>query len=624
MENIKSDGECNMIKSLKSKFLVTYVLLVLTIGLVGLTAVISIFKISKSINGLMIDNYKSIDTAKKMSSIIENQNDSIYIYINSNGASGSKDFYTYTADFYKWYSIEQNNITEKGEEAIVSKIKSDYTKYLNDFSKLSRYNLQKENYIILYQNIIKPDYDALKIDFDNLITINEKAMFNGKNNTNSIATNSMYLILVLSIATVSISILFSVYFLNRLLKPVNLLTETVKKVKEGDLNQTSPIISDDEIGTLAMEFNNMTRRLLEFEQSSKGKLMSEKNRSLAIVKSLFDPIMVLDTNYRVMLLNSACEQFFNINEELVLNKHFLQSIKNSELYDFIVSVVENKEENKEKIISFNRENETFYFNVIITLIMDKGAVINGFVVLFRNITGFKNLERIKTDFISTVSHELKTPLTSVIIGTNLILDENVGPLTPKQKNIIIAMKEDGEKLEGLVTNLLEISKLESDKAVFNFIPISIQDIIKSCIKEFEEAAREKNIAFYIEIADILPMIKADYEKICWVLNNLVSNALKYTNDGGSITIGASVNTEDKYVSIYVKDTGIGIPEKYQEKIFEKFYRINQDDEIPGTGLGLAIAKEIVEAHGGIIWCESKLNKGSRFTFTLEIAKDGIK
>lgn len=612
-----------MIKSLKFKILITYMLLVLTIGLVGITAAISIFRISKSINGLMVDNYKSIDAAKNMSAVIENQNNNIYVYINSNSSSGSKEFYNSTAEFYKWYSVEQNNVTEKGEESTVTKINSDYTKYLNDFSKLSRYNLQKENYIILYQSVIKPDYDTLKTDINNLVTINEKAMFSGKNKTNSIATNSMYLILILSIATVSISIIFSLYFLNKFLKPVSLLTETVRKVKEGDLNQTAPIISDDEIGTLALEFNNMTKRLLEFEQSSKGRLMAEKNRSLAIVKSLFDPIMVLDTNYRILLLNSACEQFFDISEELVLNKHFLQSIKNSELYDFIINVVEQKEKNKERIISFKRDGEVFYFNVIITLIMNKEAEISGFVVLFRNVTGFKNLEKIKTDFISTVSHEIKTPLTSIIIGTNLILDENVGALTQKQKNIVLAMKEDGEKLEILVNNLLKISRLESDKAVFNFIPVSLEGLFKHCVEEFDETAREKNIALYIEIADLLPMVKADYEKLSWVLNNLLSNALKYTKSGGSVTIGASANADNDYVSVYVKDTGIGFPEKYKEKVFEKFYRVNRGDEIPGTGLGLAIAKEIVEAHGGTIWCESKLNKGSKFTFTLKVEKGEI-
>ena len=198
-----------------------------------------------------------------------------------------------------------------------------------------------------------------------------------------------------------------------------------------------------------------------------------------------------------------------------------------------------------------------------------------------------------------------------------MLDENIGALNPKQKEIIETIEEDGNRLTALVINLLQLIKIESDKSLFNFVPCSIVGIIDDCYKNFYEQAGNNDVNLYYEMDENLPKIKVDSEKITWVLNNLVSNALKFTNAGDEICIIAYADKTNIYVS--VKDTGIGIPEQYLNKIFDKFVQVERHDyETRGTGLGLAIAKEIVEAHGGTIKCESKLDEGSIFTFTLPL------
>lgn len=341
---------------------------------------------------------------------------------------------------------------------------------------------------------------------------------------------------------------------------------------------------------------------------------------MAIVKSISDPLIVLDTSYRIALLNKACEDVFNLVEDKVINRHLLEAIRDGNLFDHVSSMLaSNEDEHKQKIMYFKSNNKEYYFNVIVTAVRDGNSNINGVVVLFQDVTNLKQLEKMKTDLISTISHEFKTPLTSILIGTSLVEDESLGQLNEKQKEIINAIKEDGERLSSLVNNLIDLSKIESDKSIFKFEKCSIEDIILNSIKGFYAQAEDKNINLYYKVTENLPQVVADFEKITWVINNLISNALKATGEGGEISINAYARQNRIYVS--VKDTGAGIPEEYRKKIFDKFTQLDDPHfERSGSGLGLAIAKEIIEAHQGEIWCESKLNAGSNFIFTLPLNK----
>lgn len=373
------------------------------------------------------------------------------------------------------------------------------------------------------------------------------------------------------------------------------------------------------IGELASEFNNMTARLFEFEKSSKGKLMSEKNKSVAIVDSISDPLLVLDTDFKIIFINSACGNFFNISEHKAPGKHFIEVIRNTDIYDYISNSINmDMSSEEQKIVNLVNNDERYYFNIVVTAFKDKNAKLNGVVVLFQDVTQLKHLEEVKGDFISTISHEFKTPLTSIMIGTSLLKDDNIGPLNDKQKDITAAIQEDSERLSELVTNLLRLTRLQSGNSIFNLQPNSVIGIIENSVKKFYDQASSREVNLYYEADESLPRVMADSEKMTWVINNLISNALKYTNAGDSIQIRAYIKTNKMYIE--VKDSGIGIPLEYQSKIFDKFMQVEgNDNEFRGTGLGLAIAKEIIEAHNGDIWCESELDLGSIFTFTLPLA-----
>lgn len=610
-----------MLKTLKSKITIIYMILVATIAIVGITSVYNFYKLSKSIDGLMVDNYKSINAANNMMNALDSQDAAQISYIYSGSSPSIDNFHESANNFYKWLNLASNNITEKGESNIVDSINNSFLNYQSQFSqivKLKNTKGQDEALKYYYSNVI-PTLDSLRGSLKNLISLNENKMFKSKDNVTASATKALYVILTLSVVVIVFGFVISNFLTNMFLKPLYSLKEHMITLKEGNLDQQAEIQSDDEIGDFAAEFNRMTRRLLEFEKSTKGMLMKEKNKTISVLKSISDPVIVLDIHHRIMFINHSGETFFDITEEQALGKHFMDAIKNIDIYNYILdSLSFNEDKYVPKIISINKDNKEFFFDTIITKVKDEKSNLDGFVLVFQNITKLKRLEKTRTEFLSTISHEFKTPLTSIMMGTSLMKSGKLGELSDSQNDIVDTIEDESEKLTALVTDILELSKIESEKEVFRFEPCSIYGIVENSIKNFRDLAREKGIVLYSTIENNLPMVRADYEKIYWVINNLISNASKYTSGGDEIVISAAVSNGNMHIS--VRDTGKGIPEEYKDKIFDKFVRVETaDDETSGTGLGLAIVKDIVETHSGIIWVDSEPGKGSTFTFTLPLS-----
>jgi PAS domain S-box-containing protein len=564
----------------------------------------------------MIDNYKSIKAVNLMNEEIDNQNNAILTYIYQDRQAGIKQFNQDSSVFYDWYNVEANNITEKNEGKYVEEIKNAYVDFTTSFSGLQEIPVSDNGSMLYYYKTkIKPNFDHIKDLLNGLAQLNETAMFEKKTNATMDAKNSMYAILIITLIAAIFGFIISMVFTNRFLKPMEYLISSIRKVKEGDLDQIISITTDDELGKLATEFNNMIKRLKQYEESQLGKIMDERNKTLSIVKSISDPLLVLNSDYKIILLNSAAEELFGIEEKNAVNKHFLLSVKDEKLFEEINSIVDsNFVNNKIEQIKYSDK----YYDVTISPIENYKSEISDILLVFHNITEFKELDQVKDDFISIISHEFKTPLTSIMMGTSIILEEKIGTINEKQKSTLLAIEEEGEKLTELVNELIELTKIESGKEVYNFKCCSMFGIVENTIKPLYNIASDKGVNLSHSVDEDLPCVYADPEKISWVLNNLITNALKYTDAGDDISISASI--DNNMMQISVKDTGVGIPKEYKDKIFDKFFHTkNGDDfEIKGTGLGLAVVKEIVEAHGGKVWCESDLDVGSNFMFTLPI------
>lgn len=611
-----------MLKSFRAKITAINIFLIIGIAFVGAISMIRVQYISNSIENLMSSNYKSITATINMIETVEEQNNALLSYVYNDTVTGINKFHSLTEEFYKWYNVETDNITEEGEAAYVEQIKQLYSLYLQNFSFLQEEKVSNSLDAVrdFYYNKQAKVFNELKENIKSLTDVNEEGMSKNKEKLLRYSYASMYFILFSFSSVIVISLIISLMYTKSILKPVYILKGMIRSIKEGHLVQEAPITSDDEFGELTAEFNSMTQKLYRLEQSNLGKLMAEKNKSVAIVKSISDPIIVLDNHYRVTLMNKAFENQFDVTESSSVNKYFLEAIRNSELYDFIYKISNDINESpKQKIVTITKENEELYFNVVVNVIKDSESSLNGIIVVLQNVTELKKLETMKSNFVSTVSHEFKTPLTSIIIGASLMQNNKVGELNATQLEIIETIQEDSEKLNNLVNNLLKISRLEHNKAVFDFKRERIEDIIEGCKHNFEDQASRSGIQLESYFDEETPEVLMDGEKISWVINNLISNALKFTEKDGSIYISSFV--DDSKLFVRVADTGMGIPEEFVDKIFDKFIQVGNGSDKRGTGLGLAIAKEIVEAHGGEIWCESKEGEGSTFIFTLPINEE---
>jgi len=247
-------------------------------------------------------------------------------------------------------------------------------------------------------------------------------------------------------------------------------------------------------------------------------------------------------------------------------------------------------------------------------ILDSGRTPAGVVLVLEDITQQRRQDELKSGVISTVSHQLKTPLTSIRMAIHLLLEEKVGDLSSRQSDLLVAAREDADRLHTIVEELLDIGRIESGKARMDIQPLPPQRMVLEGLGPYRSAARDQGVSLAVDVPEDLPNVWADPTRIAHVFANLLSNALKYTPPGGKISLSA--RPEGGMIRFQVSDTGIGIPARYLPHIFEQFFRVPDQGPGTGAGLGLAIVKEIVEAHGGTVGVESREGAGSTFSFSL--------
>jgi NtrC-family two-component system sensor histidine kinase KinB len=270
----------------------------------------------------------------------------------------------------------------------------------------------------------------------------------------------------------------------------------------------------------------------------------------------------------------------------------------------------------ENVFTVQEGDKRRHYLFSITPVKTEAGSMLGVVMLLRDVTTLKELDRLKSEFVMTASHELRTPLTSMGMSIDLLREGAVDKLNDKEQQLLSAAHEELERIKALVNSLLDLSKIEAGKIEMEFDRVAVQLLFEKAVSTLITQANDKEVELSFSLPSALPQVKADGNKITWVLTNLIANALRYTSSGGRIQLFAEHLGPQVHLS--VSDDGAGIPYEYQSKIFEKFVQVEKDKAVHGSGLGLAICKEIVRAHGGTIWVDSLPGEGSTFTFTLPV------
>ncbi|MCM8832030.1 MAG: cell wall metabolism sensor histidine kinase WalK [Candidatus Omnitrophica bacterium] len=347
------------------------------------------------------------------------------------------------------------------------------------------------------------------------------------------------------------------------------------------------------------------------------KVLSEKRQIDAVIHSIAEGLIVVDATGKVIMMNPAAEKLLGISKKDKVGKSIFEDLKEEQLIA-LTKHISDKEDKEIELVSTNDETKRILRASTAVIENEEGKTV-GMVSVLSDITKQKELDELKSKFVASVSHELRTPLIATEKSLSLFINEVKNQLSPAQKELLEIAQRNIKKLTLLVNDILDFLKLEARKMELKKELVDIEKIIDVVMATFSVWARTKNISLEKKISPNFPKINADPVRIEQVLNNLVGNSLKFTPNNGTITIEGTYQKNKNFVQISVQDSGIGIPKEELPKLFQKFYQVSDgNSSVGGTGLGLTIAKDIVELHGGSIWVESQIQKGSKFTFTLPL------
>jgi signal transduction histidine kinase len=409
-----------------------------------------------------------------------------------------------------------------------------------------------------------------------------------------------------------------------ILYPIRAVTESVAAIGAGDLDQLVPVSSEDELGQLASAFNAMARQLRDYRQSHKAQLTRAQKTSQATVNSFPDPVLVVDAQQRVELANPMARRIFGVVPIEAEDGTPLVWQPPDQLRQPLTDVLQNRREylpegfDKAVVLQIG-EDSRFFLPRILPIRDSDGATI-GAAMLLEDITRFRLLDEVKSNLVATVSHELKTPLTSIRLVLHLLLEETIGPLVPKQLELLVDARDNAERLLVMINNLLDLARLEQGRSQLHLRLTRPLDLLQSATESFQPRAADRGIELTLEAAGDLPPVAVDADRFQHALQNLLDNALVHTPQGGRITLAAR-SAEGKVV-FSVTDTGTGIPVQYLPMVFERYFRVPGNTTAGGSGLGLAIVREILTAHGGTVECESEPGASTVFRMALPIGTAG--
>jgi NtrC-family two-component system sensor histidine kinase KinB len=433
-----------------------------------------------------------------------------------------------------------------------------------------------------------------------------------------VANRAILSTVLVAAAALLVALIFSWLLAERIVRPIRGFMAASRKISEGDYAVEVPVETTDELGRLAGEFNRMSAQLARYHEMNIDQVIAEKDKGEAILSSIEDGLVVFDSSLRITALNPAARRILGMGFADPSALSCADVIPAVSVCDLIRRTVDAGAPphlpDEEQIVSFSQgEGASHYLFSITAIRGSRDHRLSGVVLLLRDVTRLKEVERLKNEFVMAASHELRTPLTSLGMSVDLLLEHAAAGLSENDRELLHAAHDEVQRMKALVNDLLDLSKIEAGHIDLEFERVPVKTLFDHAEKLFRPQADRKGVRLEATLDEALPAIRADANKIVWVLSNLISNALRYVDRGGRI--GLAARGMGAFVHLSVTDDGPGIPTEYQSQIFDKLVQI-KGREPGGSGLGLAICKEIVRAHGGAIWVESRPGEGSAFTFTL--------
>jgi PAS domain S-box-containing protein len=502
---------------------------------------------------------------------------------------------------------EEGNITEPGEKAFADSLYANFIRFRQAVNKPLQRAVARAN---------------MKMATYSIMAVNMKAIEQRSRVATDHVNNAIIIVAMINVFCIVIALVFLVKFPGYITRPINQLIEGIKEIANKNYDKRLTFASKNEFAALAETFNQMAAKLYDYENSSQAKIRFEKLRVETIVKNVTDAIIGFDENTNIIFVNPVAVKLLGVKEEEIVGLPAGEVAAENELLATLIA----EDGPFDDLKLYLDGTETYFSRELFEINTPDGALFSknrrnriGYFILLKNITRFYQLDEAKTNFIATISHELKTPIGSLKMSLKLLEDERFGVTNQFQKELIKNIDDDSDRLLKITGELLDMGQVETGKLLLNFGSTHPQNIIKYTFETIRIIAEQKGITIKINCSKKLPEVWADLDKTTWVLINFLSNAIKYSSPDSIIELSVKKHPS-RMIEFSVRDYGRGIAETYLPRVFERYFKVpDSGSNISGTGLGLAIAKDFIEAQAGQIGVESKVNEGSRFYFTLPVS-----
>jgi len=526
-----------------------------------------------------------------------------------------------TAAFTSLLRAENRNITEPGEQQLADRM-----------TRLTQ-ALQQQQALAMVASDgsaparVAPTLRQLRQATYQLIDLNTRALNQKTEQANRRADQANRNLLVCLTLASLLALALAGSVPEIAVQPLRKLTAALQHATERNFSATIPQESHDEFGQVAQAFNQMLAQLREYRTSTTAELITERNRAASIVDTLDEGLLLLDENRRILLANPVmCELLALPAARLVGQPAAQVRLENDLLHTLLLPLDAPNQAAAvaaTPLLHIAQHGEEAFFQLAVQDLIsyneaaDKTELV-GQMLTLRNVSDFKKLDQVKSDFLATVSHELKTPLSSINLNTKLLQDERLPP--DERQRVTAYIRQETQRLQRMVAELLAVSRLDAGAGIqLDVRPTLVAEVVAYATNTVRAQLDDKQLRLDLHLPPTLPAVRADVEKATWVLINLLANAIRYSPSGETLVVVATV--ADGFVQVRVVDHGPGIAAEHHERIFQRFAQI--PDKVGyrgGSGLGLSIAREFITAQGGRLWVESELGSGSAFCFTLPVVK----
>ncbi|HEY3449249.1 MAG TPA: ATP-binding protein [Myxococcales bacterium] len=578
-----------------------------------------VVRLGENSSHILADNYRSVLAAQRMKEALERIDSGALFTALGQAGRGEALIAEQRGAFEEALRAEEGNITEAGEAEVVRDLRTRWTDYRGALDAFLALPVEKRGPV--YFDLLEARFSAVRRGADQILALNQDAMSRKSDRARKGAESFVRAIVLAAIALCAFGLWASTALTRRFLRPLSVVSQAVRRFGEGDVQARARLPGKDELAKLASDFNDMADHLERYRRSSLGELLLAQQASQAAIDALPDPVLLLGVHGELLNANLAATSLLRIAPEaaepLAAIDPALQAVFGRLRSHVFSGQGAYLPKGFDEALRLPTPEGERYLLPRAAPVYGEERQVSGAAVVLSDVTRLLRADELKNDLVAFVAHEFRTPLTSLQMAVHLCAEEMAGPVTEKQADLLFAAREDCERLQAIVNDLLDVSRIHEGKISLALSELDGEELARQAVAEHAAAASERGIRLGCEVLPGLAPVLADAARVRLVLDNLLGNALRYTPAGGKVTVRARAEASDR-MRFEVVDTGPGIPREQQALVFEKFYRL-PGTQPQGAGLGLFIAREIVRAHHGTVGIDSEPGKGSTFWFTLPLA-----